>query len=127
MRIDNISAYSVIAVVFKAVCAGYERGSEPEVCKKCANCLDEYGCVVNGKCTAGGVSVEGGVTPEVFAGVLGVLVLFFCFVGFCQWRRTQMEMRNQVRGIMAEYMPLDKRQAQGEVDTSVGLEDGEFS
>ncbi|CAB9530946.1 Vacuolar-sorting receptor 1 [Seminavis robusta] len=118
------------STVFKAVCAGYTSNTEPEVCKKCANCLDEYGCVVQGKCTAGGVSgIKSGVTPEAFAGTLGVMVFIFCIAGFIQWRRTQSQMRNQVRGIMAEYMPLDKRQAMGDHDTSVGLSegDGEFS
>jgi hypothetical protein len=112
------------ATVFKAVCAGYERGSEPEVCKKCANCLDEFGCVTKGKCTAGGVSgIKNGVSPEIFSATLGALVLVFICVGFIQWRRTQLQMREEVRGIMAEYMPLDKRQ--GNVDNSVGLQDGE--
>ena len=118
------------AVVFKAVCAGYSHGSLPDVCKKCANCLDEYGCVVQGKCTAGGVSgIKNGVSPEIFAATLGALVLFFCLAGFIQWRRQQLQMRDQVRGIMAEYMPLDKRQAMGDVDTSVGIpaDEGEFS
>lgn len=116
------------ATVFKAVCAGYEKGSEPDVCLKCANCLDEYGCVVQGKCTAGGVSgIKSGVSPEVFAGTLGALVLVFGVMAFIQWRRQELAMRNQVRGIMAEYMPLDKRQAAGDHDNTVGLEDGEFS
>lgn len=116
------------AVVFKAVCAGYERGSEPDVCKKCANCLDEYGCVRQGKCTAGGVSgIKNGVPPEIFFPVLAAMVFVFSVVGFCQWRRTQLEMRNQVRGIMAEYMPITKQNSAA--DTSMGIpdNDGEFS
>lgn len=115
------------ATVFKAVCAGFVHGTMPDVCKKCANCLDEHGCVAKGKCTAGGTA--SGVSAPVFGGTFGVLVLFVCCVGLIQYRRTQLQMRQQVRGIMAEYMPLDKRQAMGDVDTSVGIAatEGEFS
>lgn len=118
------------ATVFKAVCAGYQHGAEPDVCKKCANCLDEYGCVVQGTCTAGGVSgIHSGVSPTVFGASFLVLVLVMGCVAFIQWRRSELQMRNQVRGIMAEYMPLDKRQAMGDHDTSMGIpdNDGEFS
>ena len=116
------------AVVFKAVCAGYEKGSEPGVCKMCANCLDEYGCVTKGKCTAGGGG-GGGVSPQIFSGTIGILVFVFCVFACCQYRRQQLAMRNEVRGIMAEYMPIDKSQATGDNDNSVGLteDDGEFS
>eukprot|EP00567_Pseudictyota_dubia_P013407 CAMPEP_0197444702 /NCGR_PEP_ID=MMETSP1175-20131217/10126_1 /TAXON_ID=1003142 /ORGANISM="Triceratium dubium, Strain CCMP147" /LENGTH=290 /DNA_ID=CAMNT_0042975539 /DNA_START=190 /DNA_END=1059 /DNA_ORIENTATION=- len=30
------------SVMFKAICAGYLEGTEPEICTKCANCPDEY-------------------------------------------------------------------------------------
>jgi PA domain len=114
------------AVVFKAVCAGYTSSTVPEVCLKCANCLDEFGCVTQGKCTAGGVSgIKSGVTPEVFAATVGAMIFVFCFAGFVQWRRTQLQMHDQVRGIMAEYMPLDKTHASGDHDNSVGLSEGE--
>ena len=118
------------STVFKAVCAGFDSGTQPEVCKKCANCLDELGCVTQGKCTAGGISgIQNGVSPTIFGSTLGVLVLVFCCIGLIQYQRTQRQMREQVRGIMAEYMPLDKQQAMGDVDTSIGIasDSGEFS
>lgn len=118
------------ATVFKAVCAGFEKNAEPDVCLKCANCLDEYGCVTQGKCTAGGVSgIQSGVSVEIFAASLGVVVFVFACIAICQYRRSQSQMREQVRTVMAEYMPLDKKQAMG-MDTSVGITDndsGEFS
>jgi len=116
------------STVFKAVCAGFETRSEPEVCKVCATCLDEYGCVTKGKCTAGGGGLQGGVSTPMFGmTMLGLAIVFFC-VGYCQFRRAQNQMREQVKGIMAEYMPLDKQKA--DVDTSLGIpedEEAEFS
>jgi len=29
-------------------------------------------------------------------------------VGLAQWRKSQKQMRNEVRGILAEYMPLEE-------------------
>jgi len=42
-------------VVFKAVCAGYKEGTQPDICAKCADCTDtgvdsEYSCVVKDYC-----------------------------------------------------------------------------
>ena len=36
------------------------------------------------------------------------VVLCFGCLGIIQWQRSQRQMRSQVRGIMAEYMPIDK-------------------
>jgi len=111
------------ATVFKAVCAGYSKKEEPGVCKKCANCLDEYGCVTNGRCSTGITGVNSGVSVGIFGSTLGVLILVFGCFACIQYRRQQLYMKDQVRGIMAEYMPLDKRQ--GQEDNSVGLHEGE--
>jgi hypothetical protein len=93
------------ATIFKAICAGYIKGSEPTVCEKCANCgIDEYQCVVDGKCPNG----TGSVSVPVFAFSMGAIVICFGLLGLVQWQRSQRQMRDQVRGIMAEYMPLDE-------------------
>mmetsp|Transcript_14896 Transcript_14896/g.17101 ORF Transcript_14896/g.17101 Transcript_14896/m.17101 type:complete len:515 (-) Transcript_14896:94-1638(-) len=97
------------ATVFKAICSGYMKGSEPEVCLKCAHCgIDEYQCVIRGECP----SAKGSVSIQVFAISLVVVVVLFGCVGLIQWQRSQRQMREQVRGIVAEYMPLDKVQAE---------------
>lgn len=97
------------ATVFKAICAGFMKGSEPDVCTKCATCgIDEYQCVVDGKCP----NAQGSVSVPVFVSALGGVVLFFGCVGLIQWQRSQRQMREQVRGIVAEYMPLDKQMAE---------------
>jgi hypothetical protein len=93
------------ATIFKAICAGYIKGSEPPVCLKCASCgIDEYQCVVDGRCPDG----TGAVSVPVFAGSLAAIVICFGCLGLIQWQRSQRQMRDQVRGIMAEYMPLDE-------------------
>ena len=110
------------STVFKAVCAGFAPGSEPDVCNTCAKCHDEEGCVRNGSC--GGGFIETGVSGSTFLATLVGLSAAFGVVAYIQHRRQQRYMREQVRGILAEYMPLDENQKH-EVDTSVGLsEDG---
>jgi len=92
------------ATVFKAVCAGFLTGTEPAICKKCSTCRDEHKCVVEGRCA----SSDGAVSTSTFASTIFSLCLFFGCVGLIQWKRAQAQMRDQVKGILAEYMPLDE-------------------
>jgi PA domain len=96
--------------VFRAVCAGYSSGSEPKICKSCMNCNDEQSCVRDGVCTSGygipNASVSSGISPTTFvASLLGVVVMFIV-MGCILYQRQQRRMRDEVRGIMAEYMPV---------------------
>jgi len=111
------------AVIFKAICSGYVAGSEPDVCTKCANCPNEHSCVMNGSCH--GASAQGSVSNSVFLSSLVGLSLFFSCVGFIQWRRSQNQVREQVKGILAEYMPIDKQNQDD--DLALTEEDAEFS
>eukprot|EP00568_Trieres_chinensis_P004839 CAMPEP_0183290544 /NCGR_PEP_ID=MMETSP0160_2-20130417/173_1 /TAXON_ID=2839 ORGANISM="Odontella Sinensis, Strain Grunow 1884" /NCGR_SAMPLE_ID=MMETSP0160_2 /ASSEMBLY_ACC=CAM_ASM_000250 /LENGTH=519 /DNA_ID=CAMNT_0025451165 /DNA_START=95 /DNA_END=1654 /DNA_ORIENTATION=+ len=98
-------------VVFKAICAGYLAGTQPGICKECASCPDEHTCVVNGFCHT--PKAEGAVSNQVFlVSMLGLTVLFGCGI-FIQWRRAQRQTRDQVRSILAEYMPLDEENKLG--------------
>jgi len=111
-------------VVFKAVCAGYKKGTQPDICAKCADCTDsgidtEYKCVLDDHCA---LKDKEGVSTITFGGALGVVVLIFGIVAFIQHRRSQGAMRSQVKGIMAEYMPLDK-QGLGGVNTAIEQDD----
>lgn len=90
--------------VFEAICAGFAAGSEPSVCHKCSKCGDVGTCVEIGHCP--GVP-ENSVSMQTFMGTLGVVVLVFSLIGIIQYQRTQNHMRDQVRGIVAEYMPID--------------------
>jgi len=120
------------STVFRAICAGFAQGSEPEVCQTCAYCVDEYGCVAdNGKCAVQGVQPTGLAAPVpayLFAPIMAVVVLVFTCAGLIIYRRQQNQMHAQVRGILAEYMPLDANN-KAQQDTSIGIEDtdGEFS
>ena len=92
------------STVFKAVCAGFAPGSEPAICRECANCPDEFQCVTDGECpTSNG---ESGVPLEIFAAALGGISVLFCCLAFIQHRRQHWYMRDQIHGIVAEYMPV---------------------
>lgn len=99
------------STVFKAVCAGYAAGSEPAVCKACSNCRDEASCVKDGACKSGYdgyavMAVSGGVSSLAFATSMLGLTLLFAIVGYIVYQRQQRRMRDEVRGILAEYMPV---------------------
>lgn len=105
--------------VFEAICSGYATGSEPTVCTKCMKCDDARTCVTLGHCPGAG-SMDS-VSMPVFAGSLLAIVVIFSCLGLIQWQRSQRQMRQQVRGILAEYMPLDEN---NKVE-SVGYEEDE--
>jgi len=110
-------------VVFKAVCAGYMTGSEPSICNECSSCPDEHTCVVNGFCHT--PKAEGAVSNQVFLVSMVGLAAFFGCIGFIQWQRSQRETRNQVRSILAEYMPLDEEHKLGTTAIDDGDDDAE--
>jgi len=91
--------------VFDAVCAGFKIGAEPEVCRKCNRCKDVEQCVSVGHCPGEGKPT---LSWPLFAVTIAGLCLFFVVLGIVQHRRAELRMRSQVRGIMAEYMPIDK-------------------
>jgi hypothetical protein len=92
--------------VFTAICAGYADGMEPAICKKCNMCDDVEKCATIGHCPGSAGSTDA-VSLPVFMGTLGAVVACFGCLGIIQWQRSQRQMRAQVRGIMAEYMPID--------------------
>lgn len=107
-------------VIFKAVCAGYKRGTQPDICNECADCSDsgvdtEYICVLNNHCALKEVK---GVSKITFGGGLAGVVVFFGIVALILHVKSKGLMRNEVKGIMAEYMPVGKGGANG-VDTAI--------
>jgi len=109
-------------VVFKAICAGFASGTAPSVCTMCAGCPDEKACITNGFC--GSKKSQESVSSTTLAlSLLGLSVLFCC-VSVIQHRRYQRQVQEQVKGIIAEYMPLEEDKVQS---TSVAEEDGEFT
>lgn len=113
------------ATVFRGICAGYAKGYEPTICKHCANCLDEAGCVQQGgRCTAGFYEFgQPTVSIQMFAGVIAGLTLLFCFVVYCWHLRQQRVMNEQIRGIVAEYMPIASQNLNK--DNTLGLEEND--
>jgi hypothetical protein len=114
------------STVFKAICAGYAKRSEPVVCSQCANCLDEASCVIDGVCSTGGTGQATGVSLPAFASSLLLITVVFTIGGLIQYRRQQRHMRDQVRGILAQYMPLDENQKREVEDNSVGIPDNDL-
>jgi len=91
--------------MFRAVCAGFLTGSEPDVCKQCISCSEQLECTIKGSCPSSNLNA---VSTPVFAVSLFILSGIFFLVGLIQFRRTQSAVRSQVRGIVAEYMPLEE-------------------
>jgi hypothetical protein len=108
------------ATVFKAICAGYAPGTEPDICDRCANCPDEKKCVLSGSCPA----PQGTIKTSTFAGSLFALSIIFFVVGAALYYRQQQQMEEQVKGMIKEYMPLDVNNAQV-ADTSIEQEEGD--
>lgn len=108
--------------VFKAICAGYASGTIPTVCAMCAGCPDQKSCIANGYC--GSKEAQESVSTMTLVYSMMGLSLVFCLVSMIQQRRYQRQMQDQVKGIIAEYMPIDEDQAQS---TSLAEEDGEFT
>ncbi len=94
-----------INAVFNAVCAGFFEGSEPDICHSCGGCSDITTCLNKGHCPRSPSS--GGVSKRTFGMTLVAMCAIFGAIGYIHWRKTREEMRDQVRGILAEYMPLE--------------------
>eukprot|EP00523_Entomoneis_sp_CCMP467_P015407 CAMPEP_0168777664 /NCGR_PEP_ID=MMETSP0725-20121227/6683_1 /TAXON_ID=265536 /ORGANISM="Amphiprora sp., Strain CCMP467" /LENGTH=586 /DNA_ID=CAMNT_0008827409 /DNA_START=54 /DNA_END=1815 /DNA_ORIENTATION=+ len=105
------------ANVFEAICSGYAEGTKPEICEQCDKCPDILGCVRGGGgCGLGpspGDGTGGSVSAHTFASSMFLLICLFSGAGYWYYNRTREEMREQVRGILAEYMPLEDNGEEG--------------
>ncbi len=110
------------ATIFKAICAGYASGKEPSICTKCANCKDEKECVENGGTCKASLS-SGAVGLQSYLLSMLSVVIVCGVVGIAMYMHQQRLMKDQVRGILKEYMPLDiqNQNVESAVD---GQEDG---
>lgn len=108
------------ATVLRAVCSGFSQGSEPDICLECANCHDELKCVQdNGKCPSKNSGGGDGVPIHIFASILVILLCCFLLAAYIQHRRQERQMRDEIRGIVQEYMPVSVAAARG--GTSMGI------
>lgn len=101
------------ATIFKAICAGYESGTEPDICVKCASCPDEQKCVEDGgRCTYD-TPPPGTVKQSTMVASLAMTIMLLTAIGVGCYLRQQAIMKEQVRGILKEYMPLDIQNQNG--------------
>ena len=93
--------------VFTAICAGFAEGTVPDICQKCQSCGDPASCISSkGKCSHS-TSSGGGVSAHTFASSMLFVIALFSALGVWHYKKTRDDMRDQVRGILAEYMPLE--------------------
>jgi hypothetical protein len=101
----RIDANSILGMI----CAGYGTHDPPAICS-CANqgVTTVLSCVKAGGISNAAIAAAGGGFS--FGSVLVIMMIVAGGVsaaGFVYWRRTQRQMRDQVRSILAEYMPLE--------------------
>jgi len=103
--------------IFHAICAGYSFGTAPKICGQCAGCLNPAECVTNGgKCIGhygGSTTPQGTVSHGTFTKT--IFLILICFGGAAYWHyhKTREEMRDHVRGVLADYMPLEDNDGAG--------------
>jgi hypothetical protein len=98
--------------VFNAICAGYSDGTRPKICDQCSGCSDAVTCVSKGgKCP--GSSSSGQISSFTFGTSIFFMAALFAGVGYWHYNKTREDMREQVRGILAEYMPLEDQDGAG--------------
>ena len=110
------------STAFKAICAGFPAGAQPEICVTCANCGDEKLCVEKKKCEAANGGA-GQISPSMFFLSMLALSLVFSTVGYIIHQRQQAHMRQQIRGIVQEYMPVGMDRNGEIIDNSLGLDE----
>lgn len=123
----SIRGSTEFPTVFKAICAGYEAGTVPEVCSLCSGCGNQTSCISNGYCGATDPNAGDGVSTAALAISMSALAVLFGIVSFVQHWRHQRQVRDQVKGIIAEYMPLDEDQDQPGTSIEDEAVDGEFT
>jgi hypothetical protein len=96
--------------VFTAICSGYSEGPLPTICKQCSGCPDVLNCIDKKRCSnpngSSSASADG-VSTHTFVVSMLLVIAVFSVLGVWHYKKTREEMREQVRGILAEYMPLE--------------------
>ena len=101
--------------VFDAICAGFADGTKPKICSHCDKCGDPSACAkAKGVCKHPvGRNSGGGVSNFTFVVSMLSVISVFIGLGIWQYKRSREDMRAQVRGILAEYMPLEDQDMNG--------------
>lgn len=102
--------------VFGSICAGYLAGTEPSVCAKCNSCPDVYECAANGgQCGdfSSSSAQKNTVSKKTFAGSLLLVCACFGALGVVVYGWQKRQMKNEVRDLVAQYMPLEEGNDKG--------------
>lgn len=111
--------------VFAAICSAFAEGTAPDVCTACAHCPNAEACLQTKSCDASLGPSQ--VSTHLFVSTLFMLVVFLGGLFVWQQRRRQAEMREQVRSILADYVPLqDDEDGSPTVGFSPSHEEGSF-
>lgn len=101
------------STIFTAVCSGYAEGTQPPICQSCATCADPASCTSKGFCSDKKYAAAGaGVAKSTFYATILALCSVFGIAGYLHWRKTNENMREHVKGILAEYMPLETEEGE---------------
>lgn len=97
--------------VFGSICAGYLSGTEPVVCAQCSSCPDVFDCAANGgHCAAAfgnSSAAANSVSQKTFAGSLFLVCAVFGGMGMAIYSWQRRRMKDEVRDLVAQYMPLE--------------------
>ncbi|KDO23286.1 hypothetical protein SPRG_11600 [Saprolegnia parasitica CBS 223.65] len=94
--------------ILNMICAGYGTHDPPAICS-CSdqNPLALLGCVKQGGALDASSIIQNGVSFTTLMVILTFAGIGVASAGYVYWKRSQRQMREQVRSILAEYMPLD--------------------
>lgn len=105
--------------VFSAICSGYAPGTVPKICEQCTRCPDPANCVTTGFCTNGwehhminhmrhhNAEAEDDIKSNTFFFTMFICMGGIVAMGAYYQKRNHTEMREQMRNLLAQYMPLD--------------------
>jgi hypothetical protein len=102
--------------VLNSICAGYLSGTQPEVCA-CSGSSPEniHSCVSNPQeASKPNTVVHQGVSWAGVLGIVALVVLVMTGAGFVYWRRTQEQMREQVRPVSRDDDDDDEEEEEEE-------------
>ena len=124
--------------ILATICQGYPRAERPAPC----DCVDAAGASAYANCLAGNTGGGGGgggsksASGGGGAGMpwYGVLLLVVSIIvvmllaGLAYWKHTQKQMRDQVRGILAEYLRrADNPKSRGDAAAATWIFQGDAS
>jgi hypothetical protein len=108
--------------VFREICSGFATYTAPSICEQCSSCSDVVGCIGHkGQCPSDTGASADGISTNVLAASMLLMFVILVLMGTYHHRKRDAEIREQVRGILAEYMPLEDQ------ETDTALKTSEFS